>query len=181
MKVKFTEDNELRKLPTRATVGAAAYDLYVPKDTVVKKGRNIIPLGFCVELDPHTAAEIHPRSGYASKGMEGYEIISKLPEKVSGDFIVTFDAMSKLMNPVEEKQYAAIEATRMDADVIYGLVDEDYRNEVGVIVNNHTDEFLIKKGTRVAQMLIVPVVDVQMEIVDELSPSDRKGGFGSTN
>lgn len=169
MKIKFTEDNELRQLPTRATEGSAGYDLYVPKDTVVKHGRNIIPLGFCVELQPRTAIEVHPRSGYASKGMEGYEIISKTQTGPRmGDFI-------------EVGQYASLEKTRMNADVIFGLIDEDYRGECGVIVNNHECEFLLKKGDRIAQMLIVPVLSEPMEIVDELSPSNRKGGFGSTN
>lgn len=168
MKIKFTEDNELRQLPTRATDGSAAYDLYVPKDTIVERGRNVIPLGFCVELDPHTAAEVHPRSGYSSKGMEGYEIIGK----------VVRDDCCKY----EEKgQYANLEKARMNADVKYGLWDEDYRDEVGVIIVNNDSDFLIKKGTRIAQLLIVPVVSVSMEVVDELSPSDRKGGFGSTN
>lgn len=168
MRIKFTEDNELRKLPTRATEGSAAYDLYVPKDTVVKRGRNIIPLGFCVELDPHTAAEVHPRSGYSSKGMEGHEIIKGTQ--------VDLQARSE-----RELQYVCVESTRYNADVKYGLIDEDYRNECGVIIVNNDSEFLIKKGTRIAQMLIVPVVDVQMKVVDELSTSDRKGGFGSTN
>lgn len=172
MKIKFTEDNELRKLPTRATAGSAAYDLYVPKDTIVPRGRSIIPLGFCMELNPYTAAEIHPRSGYSSKGIEGYDIVSKLPDTFPWSMI----------NSVESKKYTAIESDRMDADVIYGLIDEDYRNEVGVIIHNHTNEFLIKKGTRIAQMLIIPVVTpTSMEIVEELSQTDRKGGFGSTN
>lgn len=172
MKIKFTEDNELCKLPTRATEGSAAYDLYVPKDTVVKHGRNIIPLGFCVELDPHTAAEVHPRSGYASKGMEGYEIISKTIPYMNPHGGATVK---------EEGQYASLEKTRMNADVKYGLIDEDYRGECGVIVVNHECEFLIKKGMRIAQLKIIPVMPVDMEVVDELSPSDRKGGFGSTN
>ena len=174
MKIKFTEDNELRKLPTRATDGSAAYDLYIPKDVIVRSGRNVIPLGFCVELSPNMAAEIHPRSGYASKGMEGYEIIQKTYTKAS----------SFTCNGVEEVcegQYASLESSRMNADVIYGLVDSDYRNEVGVIINNDDNDFLIKKGTRIAQMLLIPIVTDIMEVVDELSPSDRKGGFGSTN
>ncbi|MBD5381998.1 hypothetical protein [Clavibacter sp.] len=170
MKFKFTKDNELRQLPTRATEGSAVYDLYVPKDTVVKRGRNVIPLGFCVELDPHTAAEVHPRSGYSSKGMEGYEIISKTQRAENG-----------CCGLVEVGQYANLEKTRMNADVIFGLIDEDYRGECGVIINNHECEFLLKKGDRIAQMLIVPVFSESMEIVDELSPSNRKGGFGSTN
>lgn len=172
MKVKFTEDNELRKLPTRATEGSAAYDLYMPKDTVVKRGRNIIPLGFCIELNPQTAAEVHPRSGHSSKGMEGYDAIIDRFQSIP---------TNRDYSPASDGIWVACDKTRFDCDVIYGLIDEDYRGECGVIVNNHDSEFLLKKGDRIAQMLIVPVVDVSMEIVDELSPSDRKGGFGWSN
>lgn len=158
----------------RATNGSAAYDLYVPNDVVVKAGRQVIPLGFCMELDQHLAAEIHPRSGYASKGMEGYEIIAKET--------TVFHAINGIHEVQKEGQYASLEKSRFDADVIYGLVDEDYRGEVGVIVNNHGGEFLIKKGTRIAQMLLTPVINVDVEEVSELSATERgEGGFGSTN
>lgn len=159
----------------RATNGSAAYDLYVPNDVVVKKGRQVIPLGFCMELDQHLAAEIHPRSGYASKGMEGYEIIAKETH--------VFNPINGVCSEIQKTgQYASLEKSRFDADVIYGLVDEDYRGEIGVIVNNHGGEFLIKKGTRIAQMLLTPVVNVDIEEVLELSATERgEGGFGSTN
>lgn len=170
MKIKFTEDNDLRKLPTLATNKSAAYDLYVPKDTVIEEGRNIVPLGFCMELDPGTAAEIHPRSGHASKGMEGYEIIPKIFSK-TGIYGV---------EQIEEGQYASLTPARMNADVEYGLIDEDYRNECGVIVINNGCPFLVKRGSRIAQMLLISVVKAQMEVVDELSETDRKGGFGHT-
>ena len=57
-------------LPVRATDGAACFDLYVPKDTPVSKGRNIIPLDFAIELPEGTYADIRPRSGFSAKGVE---------------------------------------------------------------------------------------------------------------
>lgn len=57
-------------LPVRATDGAACFDLYVPKDTPIKKGRNIIPLDIAIELPSDTYAEIRPRSGFSAKGFE---------------------------------------------------------------------------------------------------------------
>lgn len=57
-------------LPVRATEGAACFDLYVPKDTAIKKGRNIIPLDIAIELPEGTYAEIRPRSGFSAKGFE---------------------------------------------------------------------------------------------------------------
>lgn len=57
-------------IPMRATDGAACFDLYVPKDTPIQKGRNIIPLDIAIELPAGTYAEIRPRSGFSAKGFE---------------------------------------------------------------------------------------------------------------
>lgn len=57
-------------IPMRATDGAACFDLYVPKDTPVQKGRNIIPLDIAIELPQGVYAEIRPRSGFSAKGFE---------------------------------------------------------------------------------------------------------------
>ena len=57
-------------IPVRATDGAACFDLYVPKDTPIQKGRNIIPLDIAIELPHGTYAEIRPRSGFSAKGFE---------------------------------------------------------------------------------------------------------------
>lgn len=57
-------------LPMKATDGAACYDLYIPKETAISKGRNIVPLDIAIELPHGTYAEIRPRSGFSSKGME---------------------------------------------------------------------------------------------------------------
>lgn len=57
-------------LPVRATDGAACFDLYVPHDTPIRKGRNIIPLDIAIELPRGTYAEIRPRSGFSAKGFE---------------------------------------------------------------------------------------------------------------
>ena len=72
---KIKRLSEATILPKRATEGAVAYDVFVPKDTVVKKGRQVIPLGFAIELpNCNYEAKIEPRSGFSSKGMEGYSL-----------------------------------------------------------------------------------------------------------
>ena len=50
MNVKFKALSELAYLPKKGTAGAAAYDVYVPKSTFVKEGRQIIPLDFAIEI-----------------------------------------------------------------------------------------------------------------------------------
>lgn len=68
-------------------------------------------------------------------------------------------------------------------DVLAGVVDSSYRGEVKVILFN-TDKnnyFEIKKGDRIAQLIIEDHFNFEFEIVEELSYTDRgSGGFGST-
>lgn len=63
-----------------------------------------------------------------------------------------------------------------------GTIDADYRGEVKVVLINLGDEdFEIKNGDRIAQMVIAPVTYCKFEIVNELSCTERGiGGFGST-
>ncbi|WP_079493265.1 dUTP diphosphatase [Maledivibacter halophilus] len=63
-----------------------------------------------------------------------------------------------------------------------GTIDEGYRGEIGIIVINHgTEEFKVTKGMKIAQMVIKPVLRVEIKQVDELTDSERgEGGFGST-
>ena len=63
-----------------------------------------------------------------------------------------------------------------------GTIDADYRGEIQVILINHGSEPLaIKRGERIAQMVIAPVVQAKLVAVAQLSTTDRgTGGFGST-
>lgn len=63
-----------------------------------------------------------------------------------------------------------------------GTVDSDYRGELAVpLINLGTEPFVLQRGDRIAQLLILPVPAVVFEEVEELSNSGRgKGGFGST-
>ncbi|QSH42591.1 dUTP diphosphatase [Lentisphaerota bacterium ZTH] len=63
-----------------------------------------------------------------------------------------------------------------------GTIDAGYRGEVGIIMYNHGSEtFSIKRGERIAQMVICELPEVEMIAADELSETKRGGGgFGST-
>lgn len=70
-----------------------------------------------------------------------------------------------------------------------GTVDSDYRGEIGIIITNTEPELslsgygavAIKKGDRIAQGVICPVVRAEFEVVDSLDETTRgSGGFGST-
>jgi dUTP pyrophosphatase len=63
-----------------------------------------------------------------------------------------------------------------------GTVDADYRGEIGVLLINHGEApFSIRRGERIAQMVIAAVAVAELVPVAELSSTDRgTGGFGST-
>lgn len=65
---------------------------------------------------------------------------------------------------------------------LVGLIDSDYQGEVMVSVwNRSANAFTIEPFERIAQMVIVPVVQAAFTVVDEFSASERgTGGFGST-
>jgi dUTP pyrophosphatase len=67
-------------------------------------------------------------------------------------------------------------------DVGAGVVDYDYRGNVGVILFNHGEEdFVVRKGDRVAQLILERIVTPDVVECDDLDDTERgAGGFGST-
>ncbi|WP_269633701.1 dUTP diphosphatase [Pelomonas sp. BJYL3] len=65
---------------------------------------------------------------------------------------------------------------------LVGLIDSDYQGQLMVSVWNRSQTaFVIQPMERIAQLVIVPVVQAQFRVVDEFGASDRgEGGFGST-
>jgi len=63
-----------------------------------------------------------------------------------------------------------------------GTIDSDYRGEIKIILYNHgKEDFLINNKDRVAQMVLVPIVKMELEETDNLPDTLRgEGGFGST-
>ncbi len=63
-----------------------------------------------------------------------------------------------------------------------GTIDSDYRGELKVILFNHgSEKFMINNNDRIAQMVLAPVIKMELEEINELPKSKRgEGGFGST-
>lgn len=63
-----------------------------------------------------------------------------------------------------------------------GVIDSDYRGTVFVALHNHSDEErAVESGERIAQLVIVPYVTPEWNVVDELDDTERgEGGFGSS-
>ena len=141
-------------MPKQSVEFSAGYDLYVPFDTVIKRGRQAVPIGIKIGVPRGIDGHIRPRSGFSTEGVEGYTI-----------------PLFKWLKPKKK---------RFDADVIEGTIDHGYKNQINIIINNHDKPFTIKGGTRIAQMVFnrheLPIL---LE-VDELTGFDRGGGMGHT-
>jgi len=63
-----------------------------------------------------------------------------------------------------------------------GTIDSDYRGEIKVIIFNHgNNNFIVKNGDRIAQMILAPIMKMELEEAKNLPQTIRgKGGFGST-
>ena len=141
-------------MPKQSVEFSAGYDLYVPFDTVIKRGRQAVPIGIKIGVPRGIDGHIRPRSGFSTEGVEGHTI-----------------PLFKWLKPKKK---------RFDADVIEGTIDHGYKNQINIIINNHDKPFTIKGGTRIAQMVFnrheLPIL---LE-VDELTGFDRGGGMGHT-
>lgn len=63
-----------------------------------------------------------------------------------------------------------------------GTIDQDYRGEIGIVLINHgSEDYVIEPLSRIAQLVIAPVVQARLEEVTELDATERgAGGYGST-
>ena len=147
-------------MPKQSVEYSAGYDLYLPFDTVTKKGRQVIKIGVKMSLPQGIDGHIRPRSGFSINGMEGYTI-------------PRFKWL-KLLKWFKPKK------KRFDADVIEGTIDHGYKNEINIIINNHDKPFMIEGGTRIAQMVFGKHELPRLLEADELTGFDRGGGLGHT-
>ena len=128
---------------------------------------------------------------YQSELAAGLDLLAAVPEDAPiilapGKFALVPTGLSIALPPGYEAQVRPRSglAARHGVTVLNapGTVDADYRGEIGVPLINHSDvPFTVRRGERIAQMVIASVVQAQLVPVAALSPTTRgSGGFGST-
>jgi len=129
-----------------------------------------------------------PEIAKQTEGSSGYDLYAAISETVSiapqsVTLIPTGISMSIPQNYEAQVRSRSGLATKgvftMNSP---GTVDSDYRGEVKVILCNlGKEEFKVERGMRVAQMVICPLVEVNLRVSDDLDSTERgAGGFGST-
>jgi dUTP pyrophosphatase len=140
-------------------------------------------------LDPRVGGEI-PLPGYATDGAAGLDLRACLDAPVTLEPGQTHLVPTGFAIHLEDPGLAAVLLPRSGLGHkhgivlgnLVGLIDSDYQGQVMISVwNRGNHPFTISHGERIAQMIIVPVVQVELEVVSEFDESARgAGGFGSS-
>ena len=140
-------------------------------------------------LDPRLGTEI-PLPHYATGGSAGLDLRACLDAPLTLKPGCTELIPTGMAIHLDDPHYAAMLLPRSGLGHkhgivlgnLVGLIDSDYQGQVMVSCWNRGDAaFTIMPGERIAQMVVVPVVQVELEVVDDFTESERgSGGFGSS-
>lgn len=140
-------------------------------------------------LDQRIGNEI-PLPEYATDGSAGLDLRACLDETLLVKPGETHLIPTGIAIYISDPSYAAMLLPRSGLGHkhgivlgnLVGLIDSDYQGQLFVSCWNRGDtEFTINSGDRIAQMIIVPIVQPQFDIVADFNQSDRgAGGFGHT-
>lgn len=131
-----------------------------------------------------------PLPAYATEGSAGLDLRAMLDEAVTLEPGQTQLLPTGLAIHLEDAGYAAMILPRSGLGHkhgivlgnLVGLIDSDYQGQLMVSCWNRGNRaFTVEPGERIAQMVIVPVVQAQLDIVTDFEETDRgEGGFGSS-
>ncbi|MBM3509094.1 MAG: dUTP diphosphatase [Alphaproteobacteria bacterium] len=136
---------------------------------------------------PHAAGLALPT--YATGGSAGLDVAAAISADVSlapGGWVAIPAGFALALPPGYEAQIRPRSGLALQHGVTVlnspGTIDADYRGEVAVILVNHGREpFTVRRGDRIAQMVVVAVERIALDAVAELPETTRgAGGFGST-
>lgn len=140
-------------------------------------------------LSPKIGREI-PKPFYASAGAAAMDLCACIdsPVEVAPGTLVSIPTGIAISLPNPE--FVALVFARSGLGIKHGIclsngvgvIDSDYRGEISVgLTNLSQTSYTIQPGDRIAQLAVMPVAQVQLDWVEELSETGRgTGGFGST-
>ncbi|MGL5799624.1 MAG: dUTP diphosphatase [Plesiomonas sp.] len=140
-------------------------------------------------LDPRIGQQF-PLPSYATDGSAGLDLRACLDAPITLEVGQTVLVPTGLAIHIADASLAAVILPRSGLGHkhgvvlgnLVGLIDSDYQGELKVSVwNRGHEKFVIEPGERMAQMVFVPVVQAEFNLVTEFDQSERgEGGFGHT-
>lgn len=165
MKVNFKKLSPTAITPTKAHTTDAGFDLYADEDVVLKYGETVaIKTNIAIELPEGYVADVRPRSGLTLN--TGLRVHYGTVDSGFRDGIgIICENGSHIQNDENGKKRVYMAAS--------GTLDHAAKWEQEVI--------LVQKGSKIAQLVILPIPEITLQEVEELSDSERGvNGFGST-
>src|SRR5690625_853373 len=164
LQVGFKRLSDSAVIPTKAHASDSGFDLVASEDVIIEPGETaVVPTGIAVELPAGYEAQVRPRSGVTAKTKLRVQL-GTIDNGFTGEIGVIVDN-------IRMKRYS---------EILYGL-DEKPNHEKGVEYPDVTGSYLIRKGDRIAQLVVQPLPEVEAIEVYDVEESERgEGGFGST-
>ncbi len=135
------------------------------------------------------AARDLPLPGYRTSGSAGVDLYAAVDEPVvlmPGERRLIPTGVHIALPPGYEAQVRPRSGLALQHGIGMvnspGTIDSDYRGEIGVILINWGSEpFTIRRGDRIAQLVVAPVARIEWDETEQLPPTERgEGGFGHT-
>lgn len=184
MNVKIRKLHADAQVPAYATAGAAGFDLVAVEDVVIEPGETKkIPLGLAFEIPEGYVMYVCMRSGIALKTkLRQSNGIGVIDSDYRGEVAMMFDnnawTDTDLRDAYEESPFVDYLDT-LDGGHLVGHVCRFPHGSVRW--GGPIGSYIVQKGERVAQAVIVPFQQAAFTVTDELSETERgAGGFGST-
>lgn len=140
-------------------------------------------------IDPRMGKDF-PLPTYATAGSAGLDLQACLEKSITLNPNETYLIPTGIAIYIENPNYAAVILPRSGLGHkngivlgnLVGLIDSDYQGQLMVSCWNRGKEiFTIKPGDRIAQLVIIPVIQTRFKVVDQFNTSDRgDNGFGHT-
>lgn len=166
LSVGFKRLTDGSTIPSKAHATDSGFDLYASEDVIIEPGETkVIPTGIAVQLPEGMEAQVRPRSGVTSKTKLRVQL-GTIDNEYTGEIGIIVDYAGRetgaychgnVLNITEEWEY-----------------DEELRNY-------EANSYLIRKGDRIAQLVVQTLPIVEAVEVFDVEETDRgEGGFGST-
>ena len=172
IKVGFKRLTKDAIIPTKAHESDSGFDLYVNEDAIIRPNETkVISTGIAVQLPEGYEAQVRPRSGVTSKTKLRVQL-GTIDNDYAGDIGIIVDNIS------ENRENRIPGYMGVDADYKLRRIDGSL-SDLGTLNNDHVYE--IRKGDRIAQLVVQELPKTEAVEVKDLSKTERGGkGFGSS-
>jgi len=161
-------------IPKYAKPGDSGFDLVAVEDVIIAPGETaLVPTGLAFEIPPGYEMQVRPRSGISLRTKLR---VANSPGTVDADYRGEIKVVIDNISQEHANRHPNIRDAHND--YLTDVGGESFRTHGRRFAHG---TYSIRKGDRIAQAVITPIVRVNFEVADELSETERgTGGFGST-